>query len=209
MRSIALTALVLAAACGTGDGGETPPPADSVAVATPEGGPAAPAGDSAAPAPTGSAWTVRPDGAGPLRVGMTFDEARAAVGGDLEMWPEPAGVPSNGPDRCDFVTSVAFPAGVRVMVEGRRVVRVQVDSGAVATAEGARIGDSEARIQQLYAGRVDVQPHKYTDGHHYLVVRGAAASDTTQLLVFETDGRVVQRFRGGQRPQVEYVEGCG
>lgn len=52
-----------------------------------------------------------------------------------------------------------------------------------------------------------VQPHKYTDGH-YLVVRPADAADTTHLLVFETDGRVVERFRAGQKPQVEYVEGC-
>jgi hypothetical protein len=84
---------------------------------------------------------------------------------------------------------------------------VEVDSGGVATAEGARIGDTEARVQELYPGRVTVSPHKYTDGR-YLIVRPAAASDTTHLLVFETDGRVVQRFRAGQKPQVEYVEGC-
>jgi hypothetical protein len=103
--------------------------------------------------------------------------------------------------------SERLPPGVRVMLEDARVVRVEVDSGSVPTPEGARIGDTEARIQQLYSGRVQVQPHKYTDGH-YLVVRPAAASDTTHLLLFETDGRVVTRFRGGQRPQVEYVEGC-
>jgi hypothetical protein len=52
-----------------------------------------------------------------------------------------------------------------------------------------------------------VGPHKYTDGH-YLTVRPVEASDTTHLIVFETEGQVVQRFRGGRRPQVEYVEGC-
>jgi hypothetical protein len=86
------------------------------------------------------------------------------------------------------------------------VVRVEVGSGNVATVEGARIGDPEARIQQTYPGRVQVQPHKYTDGH-YLVVR-PADGDTTRLLIFETDGSRVLRFRAGQRPQVEYVEGC-
>ena len=152
------------------------------------------------------AWRLRFDGIGPVRVGMTFDEARAALGGDLRMSDAVAGV-EDGPDRCDHPASARLPAGVWVMVEGRRVVRVEVDSGRIATAEGARIGDTEARIEQLYPGRVTVWPHKYTDGH-YLYVRPAEPSDTTRLLIFETDGRVVQRFRAGRKPQVEYVEGC-
>lgn len=204
MRSIALLALLLAAACGSGDDADTAPPVDSVAIAAPEGDSAAAA--QSEPVATDTAWAMRFDGMGPIRVGMTFDEARAALGGDLRMGDEPAGHPE-GPDRCDYPRSAALPAGVRVMVEGQRVVRVEVDSGSLATAEGARISDTEARIQQLYPQRVTVMPHKYTDGH-YLTVRSATPSDTTHLLIFETDGRVVERFRVGQVPQVQYVEGC-
>jgi hypothetical protein len=203
MRRFALClALLVLAGCG----GETnEEPVDTPAVLGTTSG-TAPA-DSAASAPNPQPeWTVRFDGAGPVRVGMTFDEARAALGGDLRMSDAVAGM-EEGPDRCDHPRSGRLPAGVLVMVQGQRVVRVQVDSGAVSTAEGARIGDTEARIQQLYPGRVTVQPHKYTDGR-YLVVRPAAAADTTHLLVFETDGRVVERFRAGQKPHVEYVEGC-
>jgi hypothetical protein len=36
----------------------------------------------------------------------------------------------------------------------------------------------------------------------------AAPPESTRLIVFETNGRVVERFRAGQKPQVEYVEGC-
>ncbi|HEX6039810.1 hypothetical protein [Longimicrobium sp.] len=205
MRSIALAALVLVAACGSNAADETAQTPDSIAVAAPEGDSAAPAATDTAPAPT-SAWTLRLDGAGPVRVGMTFDEAKAALGGDLRMNDDNPQHPE-GPDRCDYPRSAQLPAGVMLMVQGQRVVRVEVDSGAVTTAEGARIGDTEARVQQLYPGRVTVSPHKYTDGH-YLTVRPAAASDTTHLLIFETDGRVVQRVRAGQKPQVEYVEGC-
>jgi hypothetical protein len=137
---------------------------------------------------------------------MTVEEARAALGGDF-VAPGPDVGMSDSPEACQYAQSRRLPPGVRVMLEGLRVVRVEVDSGSYATAEGARVGDTEARIQQLYPGRVEVQPHKYTDGH-YLVARPAQGSDTTHLLVFETDGRVVTRFRGGRRPQVEYVEGC-
>jgi hypothetical protein len=150
-------------------------------------------------------WALRDDGIGPLRVGMTVDEARAALGQFRGILPDPGGPPDSL--ACGYAMSERLPPGVRVMLEDARVVRVEVDSGYVPTAGGARIGDTEARIQQLYSGRVQVQPHKYTDGH-YLVVRPTEASDTTHLLLFETDGRVVTRFRGGQKPQVEYVEGC-
>jgi hypothetical protein len=206
MRSIALTALfVFAAACGTA--GDAPvAEGDSVAAAGPEGDSAAPAQTPAAAPSADTAWAMRPDGMGPLRIGMTFDEARAALGGDLRPSDDVIGA-EDGPDRCQYPRSARLPAGVQVMVDGRRVARVEVDSGSLATAEGARIGDTEARIQQLYPQRVTVEPHKYTNGH-YLVVRGATPADTARLLVFETDGRVVERFRAGQVPQVRWVEGC-
>jgi hypothetical protein len=51
---------------------------------------------------------------------------------------------------------------------------------------------------------VRVLPHKYTAGH-YLVV---PATDTTFQLVFETEGDTITAMRGGQLPQVQWVEGC-
>jgi hypothetical protein len=204
MRSIALIALLLCAACGSGGDSDSAGGTDSLTSAPAAAQPA----DSAAPAISrpDTAWRLRFDGLGPVRVGMTVDEARAALGGDLALTPDNPQHPE-GPDRCDYPRSARLPSGVKMMVQGQRVARMEVDSGAVSTAEGAKIGDTEARVQELYAGRVTVQPHKYTNGH-YLVVRSAAAADTTHLLVFETDGRVVQRFRAGQKPQVEWVEGC-
>jgi hypothetical protein len=77
----------------------------------------------------------------------------------------------------------------------------------LATAEGARVGDSEARIKEIYGDRVTVQPHKYLPNGHYLVV--AAAGDAANRIVFETDGKVVTTYRAGRRPEVENVEGCG
>jgi hypothetical protein len=203
IRVIPLAALlVLSAACG-GDVDDRTAAADSTAAA-----PTAieAEGDSHDPAQAADpTLTLRHDGIGPLRVGMTVAEAQAALGHFRMIRLEPtAPVDSMA---CGYGMSVRLPAGVKVMMEGARVVRVEVDSGAVATAEGARVGDTEARIQQLYAGRVTVGPHKYTDGH-YLTVWPVEASDTTHLIVFETEGQVVQRFRGGRKPQVEYVEGC-
>lgn len=194
--------LLFSTACGGSDADRSAA-ADSAAVPASPAQPATPAADTAA---RDTAWTLRHDGIGPIRVGMTVEEARAALGGEFTAPGPDVGV-SDSPEACRYARSGRFPTGVWVMLEGVRVVRVEVDSGTTATAEGARIGDSEARINEIYPGRVTVWPHKYTDGH-YLYVRPAEASDTTRLIIFETDGRQVLRFRGGQKPQVEYVEGC-
>lgn len=208
IRPTLIATLVLLAACGGGADDDRTAAGDSTAVA--DSSAAMPpghdmAGHSHEPQAGDSTLTVRPNGMGPMQVGMTAREADLALG-DFNLIKSAPNVPVDS-TACTYAKSARLGPGVKVMMEGARVVRVEVDSGRAATAEGARIGDTEARIQQLYSGRVTVGPHKYTDGH-YLTVRPAEATDTTHLLIFETDGNAVLRFRGGQKPQVEYVEGC-
>ncbi|HJQ21899.1 MAG TPA: hypothetical protein VJ867_16265 [Gemmatimonadaceae bacterium] len=108
---------------------------------------------------------------------------------------------------CEYAKVEGVPDSLVVMVEDGVVARVDVHTHAISTREGARIGDSESRIHDLYGARVTVTPHKYTDGH-YLTVKPADARDTTHLIVFETGHDTVVTFRAGKRPQVQYVEGC-
>ncbi|HYJ79012.1 MAG TPA: hypothetical protein VEW03_05400, partial [Longimicrobiaceae bacterium] len=87
------------------------------------------------------------------------------------------------------------------------IVRVEATEPGPTTTLGAGIGDSEARVRQLYGG-VRAEPHAYTDGRYLVVIPGAPA-DTLHRVVFETDSAgVVERFRGGLYPPVGYVEGC-
>jgi len=159
------------------------------------------AGDTSRGTANSAALTVTEHGIGPLRTGMTLPEASAALGDALVV---PSGADTAG---CRYVQWRTGPAGVRVMVEGGRIVRVDVDSVGVRTAAGAGIGDSEDQIQRLYPGRVSITPQKYTSGHYLTVIPNA--SDSTSAIVFEASGGKVTRFRAGGRPQVEYVEGCG
>lgn len=154
-----------------------------------------------APAGTGSS-TPQPraafltfEGLGSVRIGAT-----AAT---LDSIP-PA---SASGAACRLVTLASLPAGVRVMLANDTVARIQVDSGTVRTIEGAGIGDDEAHVSQLYAGRVVTQPNKYDPKGHDLMVTDA--SDTTRRAIFETDGEKVVRYRVGKRPEVDLVEGCG
>lgn len=131
---------------------------------------------------------------------MTVAEAQAA-------YPTFKVASSHDGGPCSYATLNGWPAGIGVMVESGKVVRVEVRRGNFATSTGARIGDTEERIQSLYPGQVTVSPHKYTDGH-YLAVVPTAEADSAYRIIFETDGRKVLRYHAGVRPQVEYVEGC-
>jgi hypothetical protein len=181
IRDAVLVALLLAG-CGRPDA-SVPATADSTAVA---------AADSVGP------WRLSETGIGPVQVGMTLAEATAVV---------PGAAPHPDTRECAYVGLSGLPAGVSLMTEGGRIVRVDVDdSSAVATTRGARVGWTEARVLALYPG-ARVEPHKYEDGHYLVAIPGAPA-DTVHRIVFETARGVVTRFRGGVVPAVEYVEGC-
>ena len=192
---VVIAALALASACSRGEDQATDTAARG---ATSAGvGRSRASGDSSRRAPL----AVTAQGIGPLRVGMNLGDASTALGVALHV---PNG---SDPGGCAILSWPGGPAGVRMMAEAGRIVRVDVDSSTIATAEGARVGDTEERIQSLYPGRVTVTPHKYTDGH-YLTVTPASPADSAFRIVFETLRGRVTTFRAGRRPQVEYIEGC-
>ena len=91
------------------------------------------------------------------------------------------------------------------MVEDGKFVRVDVGNDKEIAPGGGKKGMSADEIGKLYAGRVEIQPHKYEQGAKVLRVSDAGGG----VLVFETssDGKVA-RWRVGVPPQVDYVEGC-
>ena|SRR5689334_11619065 len=146
--------------------------------------------------------TLNEDGLGQIQIGMTLDDA--VNEGLLNENP-------NMNTNCDFVfpaVGAGIPDGVSVMVVKGKVARIDVDTGAVTTDDGAKIGDSEDRIKNIYGDDVQVEPHKYNPGWHYMTVMGDSAS-AGRAIVFETDGKKVTMFRAGRLPEVKWVEGCG
>lgn len=141
---------------------------------------------------------VGPRGAGPVRIGMTVEELRAALGGGLDPLG-PAG-------ECEYVVPKGAPKGLTVMVVDGRVVRLDVARGsAVVTSVGVRSGDREKRVKKLLGAATEVTPHKYVDGGHYM--SAPTGVDETWWVV-ETDGRKATDVRVGLMPQVRWVEGC-
>jgi hypothetical protein len=189
VRTVATLAALLGASVACG--GDRPADArDTAAAVVPVDTPTA-APESA------SGWAATATGLGPLRTGMSVAEARGAVGGDFAA-------PDSG---CVHVPVSAAPGRVLAMVVDGRVARLEVKDSLVATDRGARVGDTEARVDSLYLGHVRAEPHKYTDGR-YLVVTPPSPADSAYRLVFETDGQRVLEYRMGLLPMVSWVEGC-
>lgn len=149
-------------------------------------------------------WTVDEYGMGPLRAGVAIAEAARFLPGAIGI---PEGEEASA---CSYADWPDAPAGVFVMIEEGRIARIEVDSTSIATAAGARVGDTESRIEALYPGRVERQVHKFTDGR-YLIVRAPSreADAGDYRIVFETDGRKVLRYRAGVYPAVSYADACG
>jgi hypothetical protein len=194
MTRNALLILVSVAACAPSSDMTADSSGATTASATPP--------SSSAPTDSASASrTLTFRGLSPITVGMTVDEASRAAGVTLTSRDAIPG------STCKYMRWPNGPAGVLLMALDNRIVRVDIVEPNIATAEGVRVGETAARVKELYAGRVVETPHKYTNGT-YLTVNSVANSDSSYRLVFETDSGKVTRFRSGLLPAVEWVEGC-
>jgi hypothetical protein len=206
MRRI-LSLLLVISGCATGDKTAQVGDTSAISAAPVETLPGTSSADSVAANPESPpdktipvTWEVTADGIGPIKAGMTIAEANDAANTALV---------ASGSGECFYVRTKDGPEGVSFMVENGKITRVDVaDNRDVKTFEGAGIGDTESRILTLYPQQVTVQPHKYTTGHYLIVTPGDVQGARTRI-VFETDGKLVTRFRSGLEPSVEYVEGCG
>ncbi|MBE9188496.1 hypothetical protein IQ270_28645 [Microcoleus sp. LEGE 07076] len=148
------------------------------------------------------------NGIGPIRVGMTVDEASESArikftkgGGGRDEY------------QCSYVEPKGEPKGIAFMVTKGRIARVDIFSNKqITTIKGAKIGDTEDRIISLYPGQVQVTRHPYQrlplTNQKYLTFVPKDAADKNYRIIFETSKNRVERFRSGKIPEVEQVEGC-
>jgi hypothetical protein len=148
------------------------------------------------------------NGIGPIRVGMTVDEASKA-GGIRLIRSGSGGIDEY---QCSYVQPKGEPKGIAFMVTKGRIARVDISSKRITTLSGARIGDNENRILSLYPGQIKATPHPYVsrppENGKYLTFVPKDAVDKNYRIIFETSKNRVDRFRSGKLPEVEYIEGC-
>jgi outer membrane protein assembly factor BamE (lipoprotein component of BamABCDE complex) len=139
------------------------------------------------------------DRLGPIKIGMTASQASKVLGVPVTR---DAGYEGGS---CYYTSPKRGYKNIAFMMNGRLIARIDIDNKTYKTDRGAKIGDTEAKIKQLYKGMYKVYNHSYVDSGHYIEVtmKGGKYS-----IIFETDGKTVTTFRLGKPEQVGYVEGC-
>lgn len=146
------------------------------------------------------------NGIGPIRVGMTVDEASRAAGVRLVKGYAPP--PPHG-EFCSYFKPQVGLQGINFMVTKGRIVRVDISNEQVTSIKGAKIGDTEEQIFSLYPGQIRVIKNPLGGPGNNLTFVPRDAADSNYRLIFQTgNDRRVKYFRSGQLPQVEYIEGC-
>ena len=146
---------------------------------------------------------VGTNGIGPVHVGMTASEAETAAGLDIIIRKNVLG------GTCTYASFRGLD-GVDFMLIKGIIQRVDISNRAISTLRGATIGDTAARIRNLYPGQTKTTRHPYArrDGDNYLTFFPKDREDQDYRLIFETSQGLVRRFRSGRVPSVDAIEGC-
>ena len=170
----------------------TTPPAPAVTTTT------------AAPERLSASSRLSLDGLGPVDIGMTLDQASAAAGTPIRLRQDPFD------GDCHYAYAADLPE-VGFMVINGRIARIDVGDRPgrrVTTVSGVGTGDTEETVKRTYPGRISVTGHPYLPPGHYLIYTPADSALAHLSMIFETDGRVVTRFRAGMKGAVAQIEGC-
>lgn len=196
---MALAAFAAVAACSAEDG-----------AATEAGGQNATAEDNGA---DDAATVLTAEGYGPLSIGMSREEAVAAIGGHAN--PEGSGLPE--PEYCDELQPERAPPGLFAMIEQDRVTRITLAEGSqVETDAGISVGDPASAVRQAYGERIMASPHHYSDPPaEYLDFW--VGGPRTEPYVEDAEARGIRyeigpdgnvQFIHAGSPSIQYVEGC-
>ena len=145
-----------------------------------------------------SRWRVEPGGYGPVRIGMNLADASRAREHNLNPGP----LDEDG-RRCFYGRTVQEPVlrDVGFMFVDGRLARIDVQGDQVRTPEGVGVGTAEEELLRLFT-QAELTAHPYSEGKLVIVLNGDAG------YVFETDGKVVKRYRAGAAGPIQWSEGC-
>ena len=142
---------------------------------------------------------VRPDGFGPVQVGMSLSTLNKTLHTSYSK-------PSDPDEQACFYVDVPKQTGVVLMILNGRVARVDVNDNAIFTAEGIHVGDSEKRALQAYGKRLRVTPHAYVPKTgHYLTM---LSFDRKYGIRFESEDGAITRYYAGTAEAISFIEGC-
>jgi len=175
----------------------------AVAACSQPGGATGSEPSTAPPPAEAPAPTLTPKGMGPLTIGMTDAEARAAVGAaNIEG--------DTGTELSESCTEIKLKGewpGIYLMIEEGKLSRISVgDASTLKTDKGIGLGATPAQVMAAYPDAKS-EPHKYEESPPaaYLTVWTTPDKEGT---VFEVNGQGVVGSIHAGGPSIQYVEGC-
>jgi hypothetical protein len=141
-------------------------------------------------------WRLGPDGFGPLKVGMSFAQAR-------KLAPALAATPADlrASTGCDQLPLPGHP-GVALMFVDGVLGRVDLFEPGPRTTRGVTPGDPVGRAMRAYPG-LSAAPRAHEENERFLTARSGA-----NAIRFETKNGRIDNIYAGRWAQVQYIEGC-
>lgn len=139
---------------------------------------------------------------GPLKIGMTIQQAKAAAGWQFVR------IGGDDASQCQYYRPEKRLKGIAVMVTNGVISRVDITNPRIATLSGIKVGDPEQQLKSVYGSKLHIKQHKYNTQGRYLIYVPQNPQQRKYQLVFETDGRRVTNWRFGKAEEVNWVEGC-
>ncbi|MDO8545775.1 MAG: hypothetical protein Q7R68_00300 [Nitrospirales bacterium] len=146
-------------------------------------------------------FQLQVDRYGPVIVGMTPTVASAKLGVGLA----PPAKLDKDEESCHYVFPNSNSNDISFMVEDGRITRIDVDSKAIPSTGGIRIGDLEEAAKRAFPKKVKEEIHPYIGAEgKYLIVE----TKPGYAFIYETDHGKITSFRSGKLSSVRYIEGC-
>lgn len=143
-------------------------------------------------------WTLRPDGAGPVKIGMTLRELNHALRENLKL-PEFQASPG-----CFTVESKKHPEFL-FMIINDKVVRIDLRGTEASTNTGIKLGQSVDKLLTAYKGHLDSEQNFYDSEERNYTYFTSGKKFATR---FETGKDEIRLIYGGTWEAVQFVEGC-
>jgi hypothetical protein len=145
-------------------------------------------------------------GLGPIRIGLTATQIRAALPHTLVPGPDEVSGPCY---TLTIETENASPlAGLSLTFRDSRLVRLDIDTPDWQTQSGARVRMPESKFLPLYPRRLRPEPHPFDSTGRYYFLDARDPLYKGLAILFESDGERITKMRAGQAQFLYPTEAC-
>lgn len=138
-------------------------------------------------------WTLRLDGAGPLRIGMRFDAVNKVLGTQMQRVPKEERARAN----C-FQIELPSRPGLLLMFVGDQLQRIDVTQEGVVSDRGIALGDPVDKVRRAYGEAVRVEASRLT----------VRTGGDQYAIRFGTSDDKVDAMYAGAWQEVQHSDGC-